>query len=634
MTRSLLGQDRSPVGASDEGAGSLRTSTGATTGPVPGGAAPRGYRAARWGLFGAHVLLLAWLASRSFFFSDDFLYGSLLRDASLDKELLIRSWFGHLVPGFIAADWTFIRVVGLNWPIAAALMVAVTLAATVSVVRLLEALCGRVWRTLVVSALFAFSLMITTQVLWWGAVMTNIVPLAASIATLGSFVRWARSGRGRHLVSMTACFVLAVSFYEKSILTAAYVGLLSLLVLDAGLPWRDRVRTTLRRWPAWVLLGGIAIVDVGWYLTHDYLIEAGTPPTARDLAAFLFHSFTEGFAPSFLGMHQPGVSLLGSPLLTMLVADALLLGVAVVTSLRSRRALEAWVFFALAYLLNQAVLGRGRVAIIGPHMGTLLRYQLENTVLFCIALAVAAPYLRGAWPRRWAPRLRGRALTSWAVFAVLAALLAPLWVVSLREEMRVSTGIAAREWFDTVRGTLAEQRRENPDLAVVDGVVPGWLVYAQMAPFNRYERVLPQVLGDVPFTRTEDRGLSIDESGTVHPVAFETAADLGGAGTCLTPGTGSARVELKLPELLPEQLWFVDVQYTAEAGSALRIQVDNQGVTPDLRMGTAEYETEAGNGRLVVAPAALPVAEVALEVIGPAEICLRGVEVGAMQPES
>jgi hypothetical protein len=350
--------------------------------------------------------------------------------------------------------------------------------------------------------------------------------------------------------------------------------------------------------------------------------------------AFLFHSFTEGFAPSFLGMHQPGVSLLGSPLLAMLMANALLLGVAAVTSLRSRRALEAWVFFAFCYLLNQGVLGRGRVAIMGPHMGTLLRYQLENTVLFCVALAVAVPYLRGVWSRRWVPRLRGRSVTSWAVFAVLAALLAPLWVISLREEVRVSTGIAARGWFDNVRDTLADQRRENPDLAFVDGVVPGWLVYAQMAPFNRYERVLPQVLEDVRFTRTEPRGLSIDETGAVHPVAFEAAADLGGAGTCLTPGTGSSRVELTLPEMLPEQLWFVDVQYAAEAGSALRIQVDNQGVTPDLRMGTAEYETGAGNGRLVVAPAALPVAAVALEVIGPAKICLRGVEVGVMQPGS
>ena len=105
-----------------------------------------------------------------------------------------------------------------------------------------------------------------------------------------------------------------------------------------------------------------------------------------------------------------------------MLANALLLGIAVVTSLRSRVAFQAWVFFALCYLINQGVLGRGRVGLIGPHMGTLLRYQLENTVLFCIALAVAIPYLRGAWPARWVPRVRGRAVSRPAAVDALVAL--------------------------------------------------------------------------------------------------------------------------------------------------------------------------------------------------------------------
>jgi hypothetical protein len=35
----------------------------------------------------------------------------------------------------------------------------------------------------------------------------------------------------------------------------------------------------------------------------------------------------------------------------------------------------------------------------------------------------------------------------------------------------------------------------------------------------------------------------------------------------------------------------------------------------------------------VVAPGTVPVREVFLEVIGPAEICLQSVEIGTMQPE-
>jgi hypothetical protein len=638
MTRSPMTKDGAGPGPRD---GDLACSTGTTpdaphgaaAGPSSSAASPRGYRLGQLILFTVQFGLLTWVASRSFFVSDDLLYGSLLGEAPLDVQLLTRSWFGHLVPGFIAADWAYYRVFGLDWGVAAVVMIAVALAATVAFVRLLEALCGRAWRTLAVSALFGLSLMVLTQVTWWGAVMTNLAPLAASIATMGCFVRWVRTGRSRHLVGMTLCFLIAVAFYEKSILTAAYVGLLSVLVLDAGLPWHERVRSMLRRWPAWVVLGGVALLDVGWYLTHDYILEAGPAPGARAMGAFLLFSFTEGFAPSFLGMHQPGTSLLGSTLLAIVVANGILLAVAALTSLRSRPALQAWVFFALGYLINQGVLGRGRVAIIGPHMGTLLRYQLENVVLFCIALAVAASALRGLWPRRWAPRLLGRTASSWAAFAVLAGLLAPYWVISLREEVRMSPGVASRQWFDTAARTLAEQQAVDPGLAVVDGVVPQWLVYAQMASYNRYERVLPQVLSDVALTQREERGLSFTEAGEAVPVRFEATADLGGAGTCLTPGTETDRVDLKLPEALPEQLWFVNVEYAAEADSQLEVILHNGAPGPDLRLAVDRYETEAGGGRLVVAPGTVAAAEVVLEVTGSSQMCLQGITIGTMQPE-
>jgi hypothetical protein len=59
----------------------------------------------------------------------------------------------------------------------------------------------------------------------------------------------------------------------------------------------------------------------------------------------------------------------------------------------------------------------------------------------------------------------------------------------------------------------------------------------------------------------------------------------------------------------------------------------NAAEGPELRTAYAEYETEAGSGRLVVAPGTVPVREVFLEVIGPAEICLQSVEIGTMQPE-
>ena len=130
MTRSVLGQ---ASGTSDEPSGDggritdARSSTAAAPVDPRDRAAPRGYRTVRAALLGAQALLLVWIASRSYFFSDDLLYGNLLGSEPLNLHLLIRSWFGHLVPGFIAADWTFIRFVGLDWGVAAVIMVAVAL---------------------------------------------------------------------------------------------------------------------------------------------------------------------------------------------------------------------------------------------------------------------------------------------------------------------------------------------------------------------------------------------------------------------------------------------------------------------------------------------------------------------------
>jgi hypothetical protein len=646
MTRSVLGDDPAPgLRVPDETVRpSVSTEPGAAEALLPG--RPRGYRAVRLGVLGAHLVVTVVLAARSFFFADDLLYGSLLGQAALGPDLLFRSWFGHLVPGFIAADWTFYRVAGLDWRVASLVMVLVGLAATVALLRLLEALVGRTWRTLAVTALFGLSLPVVTQVLWWGAVLTNLVPLAASVATLGSFTRWARSGRVRHLVSMTGCFVLAVAFYEKSVLTAVYVLALSVLVLDGGLPLRERMLSTLRRWPAWVLLAVVALVDGVFFLRGEFLAEAGPAPRPRDLAAFLFHSLTEGFAPSLLGIHLPDVAFLDSRLLTLVVANGLLLGVVAVSALRFRRALDAWLFFAVGFLLNQGVLGWGRLnsvayssidvdstlGVLGPHMGSLLRYQLENVVLFCIALAVAVPHLRGALPRRLGrlPGGRGRLVRGLAVLCGVLVL-APLWVMSVQEEVQGHRGVESREWFDDVQATLAEQQRADPSLAFVDGVVPDWLVYGALAPYNSYRNVLSQTLPDARFTTTDERGLAIGADGVVRPVVFTPTEDLGGGGACLAPG--AERRELDVTVALPEGRWFVRVRYTAREASAVEILLHNAGAAPGLMMASATYQTEGGQQQLVVAPGAVPTAQVTVQVTGPAEVCLEGVEIGTMRPE-
>jgi hypothetical protein len=583
------------------------------------------------GLLAVQGLLTAWVASHSFFFADDLLYGSILTTEPLSLELLTRSWFGHLVPGFIALDWAFLHTFGLSWTAATAVIVAVQLAGTLAVIRLLGAIRGRSWTNLGVAAVVGLSLSVTTQSLWWGAVVTNLIPLAASVATLGCFVRWVRRGRVHHLLAMAVMFGTAVAFYEKSVLTAAYVGLLSLLVLDAGLPWRERWANTLRRWPAWLVLALVAGADLGVYLTGEYMVEAGPAPGLRQLGGFLLLSFPEGLVPSLFGF-QPGALPAGLGPLVLLVANAVVLAVVVLSSLRSRAALQAWLFFGLAYLLNQGVLGRGRVSMLGVHMGTVLRYQLENVVLFGIALSVALPVLVDA-ARRTAPAGRR---WRWAGATVVVALVAGValpWTHSLRAEMTYSAGAAARSYVDTLRTSYAVQQERDPGLGFLRGdIVPNWVLYGAMAPFNRFDRVLPQVIPDVPFVADATRVLTVSEDGTVRPAEFSSIADAPVDGVCLAGAGEQTTHTVRLMQPLPEGLWSVRLAYRADSAGTATVTVDNDVPGPDLRMAAEGHAVDPAGTQLVAVAGSLAVSKVTVQFTGPGRLCLDSLQLGTFEP--
>jgi hypothetical protein len=590
---------------------------------------PRGYRAALAALLAGQAALALWVAGRSFFFADDFVYGHLLTTEPMSLGLLLRSCFGHLVPGFIALDWTFNRTVGMNWAAATAVIVAAQLGTTVALVRLLSALRGRSWGNLLAAALVAFSLAFTAQSLWWGAVVTNLVPLAATVATLGCFARWVTRGHQRHLVAMAVMFGIAVAFYEKSVLTAAYVGLLSLLVLDAGLPWRRRWATTLRRWPAWLILGVIAGADLAVYATGPYLAEAGAAPSPRSLLGFLLLSFPEGLVPSLFGFLPRELSG-GSGTAVLVVTNAVVLALVVWSSLRSRRALQAWIFFALCYLLNQGVLGRGRVGLMGVHMGTQLRYQMENVVFFAIALAVTLP-LVAALGRRLVPAGPRRRWAAGAVALVGLPLFLVPWSQGLRAETAASPGVATRPYMDTLRASYDAQASRTPDLAFVAGdVVPDWVVHSGMAPFNRFDLILPQVLPAARFDETADRVLAVAQDGTVHEALFAATTPVELSGACLTEGAPAIEA-LPVGPLPWQNTWASRLRYDATGAGALQVTVVATGPAGNTTT-TETFAVDDGGHQLLAAIGGLPVVSVSLALAGPGQLCVDSLEIGTFQP--
>ena len=209
-------------------------------------------------------------------------------------------------------------------------------------------------------------------------------------------------------------------------------------------------------------------------------------------------------------------------------------------------------FFGLGYLLNQGVLGRGRVSMLGVHMGTVLRYQLENVVLLGIALAVALPVLLCAVRHR-IPDGRSWRLAATAVVAALVAAVALPWSHAVRAEVSLSAGAATRSYVDDLHASYEDLQQSDPELGFLAGdTVPNWLVYGAMAPYNQLDRVLPQVLPGARFTSDDEQVLTISDEGTVRPASFTPVSDVPVSGQCLSGAGASSTRTVGLDRPLPE----------------------------------------------------------------------------------
>jgi hypothetical protein len=363
------------------------------------------------------------------------------------------------------------------------------------------------------------------------------------------------------------------------------------------------------------------------YVTGDYLLEAGPAPGRRQLAEFLLRSFPEGLVPSLFGFQPAG---LGMPVL--IAVNVVLVAVVVVSSIRSRTALQAWVVFGLGYLLNQGVLGRGRVSMLGVHMGTVLRYQLENVVLIGVALAVALPVLL-APARRFAPTgPRWRAAGAMGAVVLVAALALP-WTHSLRAEVTSAPGVAARSYVAHLRTSYLGEKQRAPGLGFLAGdVVPNWVLYGAMAPFNRFDRVFPQVLPDARFVSDADRVLTVSDEGVVRPADFSPAADVPVGGVCLSGSGEQATRTLHLPGALSEGQWSLRLRYRADSAGTATVTVDNDVPGPALRMAVEGHPIDPAATQLVAVAGSLAISKVTLQFAGTGRLCLDSLQLGTFEP--
>lgn len=575
----------------------------------------------RWELLAGALLVgvaTALVAGGSFFHRDDFVFVEYFELNPLTTDTFFRSWFGHLVPGYIAFLVSFLAIFGLSWPAALVIISLINIGAFVALTRILDEVLGRARFNVIAGLAFSLSLGPLISRMWWAATLTNMLPLALGLAVLGCATRWVVRRRARHLVAALAIFAVALAMSEKNLLFSAHIAMWCVLVVWRGRPFRERVREVVRTWALWVGLFVLSLIDVVAFLTGGYVEESGSSPSVGTSIAFIADSVIGGQIPSIFGMNMEKavVSLLDP---RILVASAIFFAFLVWTIVRDRSNSGVWLFALIGVLANIAAVSR-RADILGITGGRNLRYLLESTALLWLAIGVvlvmalrASIRRANATPTKRPVRvIQALALTG---AVAVAAMSAWFWSNGVTNAISQNEGRTARAWVEKLGSTLPD-----PPPPLIDSPLPASFGLPPLHPYDMVAPVLPS-LGWTGVTTTT----SLDGSWVVGPDGAAGPAHVADgkvafSGTECTDGS----FPIAIPDALSPGRKYIVLQFSGATGESVAFA---------LTGGWTSIELTAESGTVVAYVAAPFDGDLSIDAQG-SPLCVETVTVGDILPAS
>lgn len=521
----------------------------------------------------AIALITLIIAGMSYFDRDDLFFASYFQLNPPTPSVLVRSWFGHLMPGYIASVLAFLAVFSLSWPAAMVLTALIHTGAFIALVRCLDALSGPARLNAFVGAAFSLSLGPLAVRLWWAATLNNMFALALGLAVLGCATRWFVTHRRRHLIAALLLYALALALSEKNLLFSVHIGAWFVLVVLRGLSARERIAAIGRSWLLWVGLVLISLVDVIAFLSGQYVEESGSAPGLLFSLEFIVHSVVGGLVPSLFGVQMAGES---TDLLDARVLIASLLAAAFViwTVVRDRSNAGVWVFALVAVVANAAVLSR-RGEMIGLDGSRQLRYLLESSALLWLAIGVvllsalragspSGVSSEGGWTNRIIRTLAGTV----AVAAVVTSTW--FWVSNLTNAIRQSGGVAARAWVTSLQSTLP-----HPAPPLIDSPLPETFGMPALHPYDMVAALLPSLGWQGVRTTNDPRGAwVVGPDGTAGP-AIMASPDVQFSGNSCSDGSAN----IPMPAVRTSGRTFIRVDVSEGSGDSITLLVRNGWTT-------------------------------------------------------
>lgn len=580
----------------------------------------RVYRPAGIGIVALSMLLKLWAMRQWSWFQDDWSY--VERTVDLDfLGYVLQEYNGHFMPGQFLLVWIITALSPLNYDLAILLLAAVILVATVLWWLVFERLFGRRPQVLLALAVLALCPLFIQPTMWWAAGLQVYGLLAGMAAVLLCALRYMRAPSAFWLVATSACFLGALTFWQKSFLV-----LIPFLWLVWVLPGIDRSPGEWRRRAVTIsatVLGVAVVYGVVFLIVTAEEVAGEARLSIPHPEALLGFALTAGLGialPSLIGgTWQPVFGLQGAfPMAPTWLQWALgLLACAVIVLAVAVRRRAVWIVLAGATYALAAwalIVGSSRFGTLGQFASLDSRYSADLVAplvlsgLYLVTSTAVERRTGGAWLVEITPRLAG-----WgrAVAMALVGVIGMSSLVTWSIQMDGLGPNSPRPWTEKF---LSSARALGPAV-IFDSNAPDNVVFPAFLPTDaRVSRMLSPLELPLLFDVPTPQIYVVSPSGLVVPgdVAQQSRTWPGpqaGCGYYLRPGEPA--VVVPVSREMYNWNWGMEMGYLSEAPSVVRVRADlsEQDVPVQQGLGSVQsvLVSSVTSVQLSVPPGSAPV---------------------------
>jgi hypothetical protein len=542
-------------------------------------------------MIAASLGLRAWAVYPSWFFTDDF---RLMLDAEAGPPTpgrLLEPFDNHLLPLARLTVWAVTQTGAVNWGLAATITLALALASSAACLWMLLTLFGPRRLVLVPLAVYLTSAVVAPAHLWWSVALTQLPLQVAFFWAVASWVSYLRTRSWRHLASTLLALVVALGFYEKSMVIGLTLAALALGWFASG-SLRQRASHVARHyWPG-VLAGAVV---AGGYLTY-YAVAVPRPFEENETGSFVGF----GIADTMLGTTLPAgllggpwtwwdtgapIVLAGPPNWTVHLAWVVIAALVAYGAVMRTRTLRAWALLLVVALTSYAVLTVSRGQLYGSLAGYEYRYLSDVLCVAVLAVGLVFAELEGAVessaPRtepvlRWTlPRRAVVALTALVAVGGVAS-----WVQYALFWHRDNI---AKPWVQTLQREL----RDQGPVDLADQVVPPRVFPDYAAPRNRTSVFVPLFSDGARFPAYSDDLQVVAPDGSLRPVELSVIAESrrGPQPGCGYPVTQDQPTTVPLRTSTDDEPRWLQLNYVASGDDTLSVQAAGETTEVPVEYG-------------------------------------------------